>query len=466
MTEDSWIDQLQSLLGADAVLSPQTGGARGFGTDASKIAPQPFRAVALPSTSDEVRALVRWAEERRIPLVPAGGRTGYSGGAVATEGAVVVALERMNRILDFDPAGGSMAVEAGVVTADLARAARNQGLYFPIDFAATDRSQVGGNVSTNAGGLRVLRYGTMRDQVLGLAAITGGGAQLGREFGLRKSSSGPEPWRLLVGAEGILGVVCEVEVKLVAPSEPSAVALFAVEGLATLLELSALARRERVALLSFELFDAVSLREVRAARGWDLPHPSIEAASFVGLVEAEVERKQDAASFARWLAVAESLSLGCAVARDETSHGDLWRYRRAISESLGERQQVHKNDLAVPLARLAALAQGLGDLAAKLPCGVELALFGHVGDGNLHVNLLRPHDLEPARFAEVCREFDRESYALVAKLGGSVSAEHGIGLAKRHVLALGRSAEDLAILQAVKKAFDPARIFNPGKVIS
>ncbi len=118
------------------------------------------------------------------------------------------------------------------------------------------------------------------------------------------------------------------------------------------------------------------------------------------------------------------------------------------------------------LSRLAALAQGLKELAARLPCSVELALFGHVGDGNLHVNLLRPHDLEPARFAEICREFDRESYALVAKLGGSVSAEHGIGLAKRHALGLGRSAEDLSILRAVKSVFDPARIFNPGKVIS
>ncbi len=470
MSEERQFEALSRLLGAPAVVPRVAAQALGFGSDASLCPAEPFLATVFPSSIEMLVELVRWAEKGRIPLVPVGGRTGYSGGAVGTRGAVIVSLERMRRVLDFDPVGSSLSLEAGVVTADLKREAESRSLHFPLDFAAIDRSHVGGNVSTNAGGLRVLRYGTMHDLVLGLTVVTGRGAVLSREFGLRKSSSGPESWRLFVGAEGILGFVAEVEVRLVSPPDETAVVLLAVDRLESLLTISVRARQSRVALLSFEMFDAISLREVRAARGWPIPYESLpSSARFFGLVEAEVENVRDEAAFTRWLdAIAEE---GCSVndrvvARDRPSRESLWRYRRAISESLGERQRVHKNDLAVPLAKLPRLVEQIERLSSALPGGIEIALFGHVGDGNLHLNVLCPRGMEPQRFAEMCGELDRASYAVVAELGGAVSAEHGIGLLKRHALPLGRNGADLALLREVKRAFDPEGIFNPGKVIA
>jgi FAD/FMN-containing dehydrogenase len=428
--------------------------------------------VALPRTIEQVQAVVRACAAHGIPIVPSGGRTGLTGAASATGGEVVLSLSRMSTILAVDPAARTLRCEAGATIEAVHQAAAAHGLTYPVDWAAKGTAQVGGSIATNAGGVKVLRYGLTRDWVLGLRVVVASGECLRLGGALVKNNTGYDLRQLFIGAEGTLGVVVEATLRLTAPPPGVVVALCAVPDEARVLELFARVQRHGLTLQAFECFDAGCLRNVlehRAMAGvgpFDPPSPQH------ALIEVEVPQPGAAAHEATQDALAECLAAAqeaelvtdAVLAQNTQQARELWALREDTSESM-HRHRPHKSDVAVPVARLPRfLAEWKALVARELP-GVEAVVFGHIGDGNLHLNLLRGPGEDPAAFVARCKAFDAKSYALVAEHEGSVSAEHGIGLLKREHLHFSRSPGELAMMRAIKQALDPQGLFNPGKVL-
>jgi FAD/FMN-containing dehydrogenase len=436
--------------------------------------------IALPRTIEQVQAVVRACAAHGAAIVPSGGRTGLAGAASATGGEVVLSLERMSRILEVDPAARTLRCEAGAVIETVHHAAAAHGLAYPVDWAAKGSAQVGGSISTNAGGVKVLRYGLTRDWVLGLRVVVASGECLRLGGALVKNNTGYDLRQLFIGAEGTLGIIVEATLRLTAPPPGVVVALCAVPDEGRVLELFARVQRHGLVLQAFECFDASCLRLVLEHRAssstgsgsgagvgpFDPPSPQH------ALIEVEVpqpgaearEATQDA--LAECLAAAqEAGTIADAVLAQSTQQAkELWALREDTSESM-HRHRPHKSDVAVPVAVLPKfLAEWKALVARELP-GVEAVVFGHIGDGNLHLNILRAPGEDPAAFVARCKAFDAKSYALVAAHEGSVSAEHGIGLLKREYLGFSRSPGELAMMRAIKQALDPQGIFNPGKVL-
>lgn len=452
-----WRAELAELLGSAAVIAEEVPPPHpAWGRDRSPAGEGRPALVVRPASTDEVQRLVRWARRRRVPLVPAGGRSGYSGGATATGGEAVVAFERLDRILEWLPEIPAVRLQAGVVTGRLQQAAAERGWLYPVDFAACDRSQVGGNVATNAGGVRVIRWGMTRRWVLGLTVVSGAGEVLELGGGLLKDNAGYDLKQLFVGSEGTLGLITEVTLRLTRPVQERTLIALAADELEGLLAILRRSHRLPRPVLAFEMFDGTCQEMMSKVVGQPLFDRSWH---FLALLEIETPPP---AVLAAWL---EALPSGIAhrPAADGAEAERFWRHRLEISDTLAQRHRVHKNDLSVPPRALPTLHRDLTALARQID--LPLTCFGHVGDGNLHVNLLRPDGLEESAFAERCRAFDVESYRRVATLGGSISAEHGLGRLKGEHLPLCRSPAELAAMAAIKQVFDPDGILNPGKVL-
>lgn len=401
--------------------------------------------VLFPDSTKSVADIVRICRGEKIPIVPSGGRTGYAGGAVA-RGGLVLSLEKMNRILAAHPEVPALHVEAGVITENVQKQAEESGLLFPVDFAAAGSSQIGGNIATNAGGIRVIRYGMMRQHILGLTVVTGAGETLRLMSSVRKDNTGPDLKQWFIGSEGIFGIVTEAMLLLARPMRERITAL---AGLQRFEDVVDLLRKARVQaeLTAFECFDRRSLEAVRAHTG--LPEPLEECPWYV-LLEWETGPDADFGNTA--LAVAQS-----------SAHAErMWQYREAVSESLSV-HTVYKNDISIPPQAMAAYIQSMKDEAASL--GLDIAIFGHAGDGNLHVNLVCPAGLDAAVFQTRARSFTEKSYDHIQAAQGSISAEHGIGLLKREDFLSHASPERIELLRRMKGILDPDGIMNPGKVI-
>ena len=417
-------------------------------------------AIVLPASTQDVARLVRFARENKIALVPSGGRTGLAGGAVVRNGEVVVALGRMNRELEFLPHQPALRVQAGMILSDLHAAARRRDLLFPVDYASAGSVQVGGMVATNAGGTRVIRYGNTRDQVLGLTCVTGAGDVLEFPGDILKNNSGYDLRQLVVGSEGTLAIITDVTLRLVAPPDNCEVVLCACATFAHVLTLLETIRNAGLPLLAFECFDANSLDAVREHLG--LPAPFREAHGWYVVLEYEGDPTGFEALLERRL-LPESTVADALRAESSAARRDFWMYREGISESLSSIYTVHKDDLSLPPARMPEFLDDLHELLKA--SGVRSAIFGHVGDGNLHVNLMAPFDLAPEDFFQRCRDLDTRIYTTVRELGGSISAEHGIGLVKREHLHFSRTPAEIELMRAIKSAFDPDGILNPGKLL-
>lgn len=425
-------------------------------------APAPS-AVAFPDSVEQVCALVAGAAAAGLPLVPSGGRTGLSGGAVAAAGEVVVSFDRMRRILAFDPIDRTVTVEAGVVTAAVQQLARDNGLYYPVSFASEGSSQIGGNVATNAGGIRVLRYGLTREQVAGLKVVTGRGELLDCNRGLVKNASGYDLRHLFIGSEGTLGLIVEATLRLSDPPLPSRVLLLGVGGMEALMEVFA-ALRDRLDLTAFEFFTESALRHVRAGQG--LPAPLDTPCPFYVVAEFDCpgpDQEEQALDCFEHCA-ARGWLLDGVISQSDRQNDELWRYREGISESIAHFPP-YKNDLSVRVSQVPEFLRRMDALLARICPGFEVLWYGHIGDGNLHLNILRPGDMELADFEARSEQISEQTYALTRELGGSISAEHGIGLLKRPWLDQVRSAAEIALLKGIKRVFDPAGIFNPGKLL-
>ncbi len=433
-----------------------------YGRDWTRVHTPDPAAVVLPVSTAEVSTFLRLANEHRVPVVPSGGRTGYAAGAVAASGEVVLSTSRMRRMDPVDTSGLTLRVQAGAVTQAVHEHVAPQGLTWPVDFASKGSSQIGGNIATNAGGVKVIRYGLTRQWVLGLQVVLAGGEVLELNGALEKNNTGVDLRQLFIGSEGILGVVTEATLKLSPKPGELSVLLFAVDGLAGVLALFRAVRRAPLVLSAFEFFTDKCLARLQRHRQKRAPFE--QPASAYVLVEVEARDTAAVEAF-----VAEVFERGLAedgvLAQSATQAQELWSLREGISESLAATGLPHKNDIALPVAALEAFCAELDSVFAARYPGFEVCVFGHIGDGNLHINIMKPDDMDKPAFLQQAKRADEDMFALVKQHGGSISAEHGIGLLKKDFLHYSRTPEEIALMRALKGVLDPRGILNPGKVI-
>lgn len=418
--------------------------------------------VLLPQNVEEIAALMKHCNVRRLPVVPNGGRTGLAGGAVALHHEVVISLERLNQIHAIDPVGLTVDVGAGVTTQALQEAVDKEGFFFAIDLSSKGSCQVGGNVATNAGGLKFVRYGGTRDQVLGLEVVLADGAILNLNRALRKNNTGYDLAQLFIGSEGTLGIITRITFKIEPKPINLTVALFAVEGIGQVLALFECCARIGIGPTSFEFFSHFAMERV-LAQFKALRSPLGTVGAYYVLIE--VDGKDSGSRITDLMEVLSErgLILDAVLSTTSQEYQAIWGLRENISESLNLTGRVRRNDVSLPLNAIAKFVQQVETLVQSLPHGIRAAVFGHVGDGNLHLTYVSP-SLEAVDFARIAEDLEREVYRLVASFSGSISAEHGIGLLKKAELGYSRTDMEVTFMKQIKAVFDANSILNPGKI--
>jgi glycolate oxidase subunit GlcD len=420
-------------------------------------------AVVFPRSVEEVTKLVKLAMENRIALVPSGGRTGLSGGAIAADGEVVVSFDRMRRIIEFNSVDRTLTVEPGVVTQVIQEYALKENLYYPVSFASEGSSQIGGNIATNAGGIRVLRYGLTRDWVVGLKVVDGRGELLECNGGLVKNASGYDLRHLFIGSEGTLGLIVEATVRLTDTPPPSRVMLLAVSSIEAMMDVFR-KFNDALTLTAFEFLSDAAMKYVRQGHG--LAAPMDTDSRFYALLEFEC--REDAIEDIALMCFENCLEDGSVVdgviSQSDAQAADLWRYREGISESITPFTP-YKNDLSVRISKVPGFLEALDQLVKTKYPDFEVLWYGHIGDGNLHMNILKPENMALEEFEQNCAAVNPEVFALTSTYEGSISAEHGIGLLKQAYLSYSRSEADIERMRGIKSVFDPENIMNPGKLL-
>jgi len=420
-----------------------------------------------PATTDEVSTIVRLCREAGVAIVPQGGNTGLCGGQIPDETGeqVLLSLTRMNRIRSVDPTDYSLVAEAGCVLADIQAAADAQGRFFALSLSSEGSCQIGGNLSTNAGGTNVLRYGTAREQVLGLEAVLANGEVFRGLRTLRKDTAGYDLKQLFIGSEGTLGIITAASLRLFPRPENRQVALLATESAQQAVDLYA-DLRQRLAdqLQAFELMSARSLRHVcRHIPDSRLPLDG-ESPWYV-LVDAAAPG--DSRSFEeRLMEVLEAgLATDAVVAKNDSEQRQIWRLRHSISEAQKYEGASLKHDVSVPVGEVARfIADAEAEVLRAVP-GSRLVAFGHVGDGNVHFNVSQPKDLQPDAFIAERERVAGIVYDVVENYDGSISAEHGVGVLKREALERYRGEVEVGLMRTIKRTLDPDNLLNPGKVL-
>jgi FAD/FMN-containing dehydrogenase len=414
-------------------------------------------AVARPASTEEVAAVLRACAAAGVAVIPQGGNTGLVGGSVPRSGAdwpqIVLSTLRLRDLEPVDALAAEVTVGAGVTLAALQAHARGAGFRFGVDLGARDSATIGGMVATNAGGIHVFRNGPMRAQLIGIEAVLADGSIVRRLPGMAKDNTGYHFPSLLAGSEGTLALITRAHLRLSPLAPRHAVALLALETAEDAVILAAELRRTQSALAAAELFFDAGLELVLRHTGAERPFRERHAAYLLVEVEADADPTEQLAS-----AVADAATVVDAViASDAAGRARLWRLRESHTEAISAEGIAHKLDVGLPMARVAEFIERVGAAVGTAASGSRLYLYGHVCDGNLHVGIIGPPPEDEA--------VDDAVLSLTIELGGTVSAEHGIGVAKVGWLERDRGPADVAAMRAIKRALDPAWIMNPGVLL-
>ncbi len=461
MTND--LKELFSFLAPDQILEDEAD-LTAYGKDTAKDFEGKAAIVLLPKSTEEVQQIVAICRREKFSLVPSGGRTGLCGGAVAANGEVVLSLQKMNKIGEILVDDRMVTCQAGVVTQNLKDALAPYGLTFPISLAAQGSSQIGGNVSTNAGGIHFIRHGGTRSWVLGLTVVTGTGEILRTGRPLYKDNTGYDLKGLFVGSEGTLGIITEVTLALAELSKNPLRLVCASHSIENLLSLLGKLRAEFPVVNAFEFMAEPAIDIVLSHR--NLQDPFSERHPYYAYVDIEQCSAEDPEKLEQILMplIEEELLNDVVIAQSGQQGENLLALREWISETVTSHYSVHKNDISVPVSRIAAFERDLRELfQAEFP-QYHLVLFGHLADANIHLNCLKPEHESDELFFQRSHEADLKVSALISQHNGSISAEHGIGLLKKDLIHFTRSEGELNFMRQIKAAFDPDGILNPGKI--
>lgn len=418
--------------------------------------------VVFPATTEEVAELVKLANQYQVAITPSGGRTGLSAGAVAANGEMVISLDRMNKVLNFYPADRMVHIQAGMITEQLQNYAEQQGLYYPVDFASAGSSQLGGNIGTNAGGIKVIKYGMTRNWILGLTVVTGKGDILHLNKGMIKNATGYALQHLFIGGEGTLGIVTEAEIKLERQPQDLQVLVLGVPDFAAVMPVLH-AFQNQIDLTAFEFFGEVAMQKVldngHVQRPFDTQCPFYVLLEF----EAPFTPIMDKAMELFEHCVEQGWVLDGVMSQNLEQAQNLWRLREDISESIAP-YIPYKNDISVLISHVPAFIADIDSIVTQNYPDFEICWFGHIGDGNLHLNILKPADLSKDEFFAKCQVVNKYVFDTVKKYNGSISAEHGVGMTKKPYLDYTRSETEIGYMKALKQVFDPNNVMNPGKL--
>ena len=433
-----------------------------WGKDWTKhFAPAPA-AIVFPKTTEQVQSIVLLANEHDVVLTPSGGRTGLSAGAVAANGEIVVSMDKMNHIGQFYPADRMVEIEAGVVTQQLQQFAESKDLYYPVDFASAGSSQIGGNIGTNAGGIKVIRYGMTRQWIMGLTVVTGKGDILQLNRGMVKNATGYDLRQLFIGSEGTLGFVTQAQIKLERQPQDLNVMVLGMDSFNDVMNVLS-AFQAQIDLTAFEFFDDVAIDKLMAHG--QVQEPFESRTKFYTLLEFEApyEPIMDKAMAIFEDCMEQGWVVDGVMSQSLAQAEELWKLREYISETISVFTP-YKNDVSVLISHVPEFIAEIDHIVNSNYPDFEVCWFGHIGDGNLHLNILKPENMSKDDFFSECQVVNKHVFETVHKYGGSVSAEHGVGMTKKPYLHYSRSETEIDYLREVKKVFDPNNIMNRGKI--
>ena len=455
------LEELRQIVGADNVID----GGEVFDSYAHDetvgLRADPEAVVRITSTED-VSAVLRLAQRERIPVTPRGGGYGLSGGAVPVHGGIVLAMEKMNRILEIDQKNLMVTVEPGVFTGDIHRAVEAEGLFYPPDPASQDSCTIGGNLAEGAGGPRAVKYGVTKDYVCGLEAVLPSGEVIQCGGKLVKNVTGYNLTQLLVGSEGTLAVITKIILRLLPQPKVQVDLLVPYDDFQAAADTVSDIISHRIVPSTIEFMEQDSILAVEKLLGRELPYRDAAAQLLIQLdgnrreaVDADFEVVGDLCL--------EHGARDVLVARDRPTRDRLWEARRLIIDALNHECPInHMEDVVVPRAEIPPLLKGIKAIAARE--GVRIICFGHVGDGNVHVNVLKD-DLSDERWEALVPALSEAIYALSLSLGGTITGEHGVGATRRGYLPMAMGEAQIEVMRRIRAAFDPNQILNPGKIL-
>ncbi len=453
------LNRLAEIVGEEAVLTDEDAKAL-HSRDETEDFSFPPEAIVKPSTVGEVAEILKLANSHRIPVTPRGGGTGLSGGALPVYGGIVLSMERFKRIIEIDEKNFQAVVEPGVITQVFQEECEKRGLYYPPDPSSRGSSQLGGNLAECAGGPRAVKYGVTKDYVLGLEAVLPTGEIINTGGHVLKNVSGYNLTQLLIGSEGTLGVITKIIFRLIPLPRARKVLLVAFSSLEDAVASVATIFQRGVTPSALEFMERAAVRAAETQLGKKFPNGEAEAQLLI-----EVDGNYDETLVRDIEVIADVVeqhhALDVLLAEDRQKIEDVWALRRSMGEAVKKISTYKEEDTVVPRAALPKLIRGVKDICGKY--GITSICYGHAGDGNVHVNILKDK-MDDAAWARHLDTAIREIFHLTVSLGGTISGEHGIGYSQKAYLPIALSPVDLKLMREIKRTFDPHNILNPGKI--
>jgi FAD/FMN-containing dehydrogenase len=420
--------------------------------------------VLLPQNVDELCRIASICYNNSLLMIPLGGRTGLSAATVGTGDEVGIAMDKMNKIIEIDEIGYTVECEAGVILENLQQAVSERGMLFPLDYAAKGSCQIGGSVSTNAGGINVLKYGMTRDLVLGLEIVLADGKILNLNHALIKDNSAYKLMQLFIGAEGTLGFISKVTLKCYPQVKNRQIVYFGVKNFEFVPQILQELRQRSFDIIAFECLSKVCHDAVLESMP-QLRSPFQSIHHYYILCELD-EKNSDAISEVCSELMESDIIQDAVIAQNDKEATLFKLLREAVSDALYLKGEVHANDISVPVSSLKLFLNDLNNLFRNSYSKYLLGVFGHIGDGNLHIYIINSNNESGEIFKNACLKSDHEIFALIEQYRGSISAEHGIGLLKKSALRYRRSETEIELMRNIKQLFDPKNLMNPGKIFT